>query len=171
MVYCNIDKFDDNNDFNQLPCRDCELEPCCGKSCLNPIKDTHVLKIEADKLTPEEIEKLKKAIGNNPIISLDNSMIENINPKKCDNECLEDFLNYDIHDPEYLEILNGKRTIESIISWESLLMYMQEKNDKYCDKYNLCHECRSPLVKVREQEEIWGSKQVSEVYWVCPKCG
>jgi hypothetical protein len=89
----------------------------------------------------------------------------------CDRECLEDYLEFSVGEDEFFEVLQGKRTIENIIDFDSLMSYLERENEKYCESEGLCPECRSPLERHNHIEEYWGAKMTVGYEWVCPKCG
>ncbi|HHY29004.1 MAG TPA: hypothetical protein GX523_20100 [Desulfitobacterium dehalogenans] len=87
--------------------------------------------------------------------------------KVYDKENIDSYLNFEVESQEFFDVLTGKCTVEKIIDDTALYDYVADKNKEYCDKNNLCKECRTKLVEVRDQYEFWGSGEI----WVCPKCG
>lgn len=81
---------------------------------------------------------------------------------------INSILEYEVDDPEYLQIINGTREIKDIINFNLLFEYMKEQNEEYCKKEGLCETCHTPLKEYEEYEEICGSRQISERYWSCP---
>jgi hypothetical protein len=69
-------------------------------------------------------------------------------------------LEYEVENPEYLEIINGTRGLADVISWSSLLAFMNEQNKKYCDEHCLCLKCREPLVE-------YNKTKYEDIYWEC----
>ncbi len=86
-------------------------------------------------------------------------------------ENLEDYLDYNVEDPEWLEILNGKLALFQIINRNSLMRYIEFKNEKYCLENNLCTNCRTPLETNKHYEEVFGTRKLIEITMDCPKCG
>ena len=76
------------------------------------------------------------------------------------NNNIDSILEYEVSNPEYLEIINGTRKPEEIISWNSLLLFMSEQNQRYCDEHLLCVKCREPLVE-------YSQGKYEDVYWSC----
>jgi len=81
---------------------------------------------------------------------------------------IDDILEFNVSDPEYLQIVNGLRMPNGIIDWNSLLEYMSEENREYSKKHDLCEVCHSNLVDEKQMEEYCGSKMVIGVNVVCP---
>jgi hypothetical protein len=79
------------------------------------------------------------------------------------NNDISNFLEYDVENPEFLEIINGERAYSDIICWNSILQYMTEKNEKFCAEHCLCEICRSELKEYVER--IDGI--ISDMYWSC----
>lgn len=73
-------------------------------------------------------------------------------------------LEYDVENPEFLEILNGDRPIFVMICWNSLRLVMKEMNKKYCAEHCLCENCRSEMEEFTEHD-IDG--RITEMYWAC----
>lgn len=80
---------------------------------------------------------------------------------------IDSILEFEVDQPEYLQIVNGLRKPSDNVNWKLLLEYMTEQNRIYSAKNGLCEVCHSPLVEKTEYEEICGSRQVSERYWHC----
>ena len=80
------------------------------------------------------------------------------------------FLNYNVEDEEWLQVLNGLKTIEIMIDTDELFMYMDASNKDYCNEHNLCEKCRSELVEVRDQQGEHFGRPVFEKIWICPVC-
>jgi hypothetical protein len=89
----------------------------------------------------------------------------------CDNECLNDYMEIDVQDDAWLEVLNGRLTIEKIINYDGIHRYMTERNREYCEQNGLCEECRSELVEVYEPYNEHFGRPVGEKMSICPKCG
>ena len=86
-------------------------------------------------------------------------------------ENIEDYLNYNVEDPEWLEVINGKLSLSQMINSNSLMRYIEIQNEKYCLQNNLCANCRTPLIEHKHYEEVHGSRQLIEITLDCPKCG
>jgi hypothetical protein len=93
--------------------------------------------------------------------------MNNNNGENNDNN-IENFLEYDVSNDEWLQILNNPKQLSTIICWNSLYQYMLELNKEYCAKHCLCEICRSELIEHIDYEEIWGSKRISNVEYTCP---
>jgi hypothetical protein len=79
------------------------------------------------------------------------------------NNDIENFLEYDVSDPIWLQILNNPKQLSDIICWNSLFQYMVEKHEKYCADNCLCETCRSELVEYTEYVD----GIISDIYWSC----
>jgi len=87
----------------------------------------------------------------------------------CNKEHLDDYFEYELGDLETLEFLNGKMTAEEYLSIASIKGYLEIIHEKYCEDNNLCKECHSPLQEYKSYEEVWGSKQLVEIEFRCPR--
>jgi len=85
-------------------------------------------------------------------------------------EDIKDYLNYDVEDDEWLDVLNGKSPLMKLINRTSLMRYIELENEKYCLENNLCTNCRTPLEIYKHYENVRGSKQLVEIRHECPKC-
>ena len=85
-------------------------------------------------------------------------------------EDIKDYLNYNIEDIEWLEVLNGKYPLMKLIDRNSLMRYIEFENEKYCLENKLCTSCRTPLETYKHYEDVRGSKQLVEITLECPKC-
>lgn len=77
---------------------------------------------------------------------------------------IEKYLEYEVSDPEWLELINDpKRLFSEIICWNSLFQYMVEKHEKYCTENCLCEVCRSELKEYMEYID----GEIADMYWSC----
>lgn len=74
------------------------------------------------------------------------------------------FFEYDVENPEFLEILNGDRPIFDMICWESLRLIMEEMNKKFCAERGICEKCRSEMLEYKDYDP---DGKIVEWYWVC----
>jgi hypothetical protein len=149
-------------------CRGCKRTEYCQYPCDDYSKEL------------DRFNKLNdNVINEKQSMSEENGENERSNPHKiqilkgmdCDRECLEDYMTVSVEDDTWLEVLNGRYTIEQVIDYDDIHRYMTERNREYCEKQGLCEECRSELVEVNDPKgEFWGTP-VSEKILICPKCG
>ncbi len=77
---------------------------------------------------------------------------------------INEILEYNVENPEFLEILNENMPLYQIISWSSLHIAMKEMNEKYCAEQCLCEKCRTPLEEFTEYD---ADGRISGMYWSC----
>jgi hypothetical protein len=77
---------------------------------------------------------------------------------------INEILEYNVENPEFLEILNEDRPLYQMISWSSLHIVMKEMNEKYCADHCLCEKCHAPLEEFTDYD-IDG--RISGMYWSC----
>ena len=73
---------------------------------------------------------------------------------------IENFLEYDVQNDEWLQCINGEIHLLELLDENSILEYLKEKNKKYCDERCLCSKCRETLVEYSQGE-------YEDVYWSC----
>lgn len=84
---------------------------------------------------------------------------------------IEDILEFEVDQAEYLQIVNGLRTPSQAIDFKKLLDYMSEQNYNHCDNNNLCKTCHSELQEVKESRgEHFGTDSYERMI-ICPRCG
>jgi len=82
---------------------------------------------------------------------------------------IENFLDYSVEDIIWLHVLKGKVAFTQLFDKNSFLTYLEEENDKYCERNGLCNECRSPLERQESYEEVCGSRRLVEVDYRCSR--
>ena len=81
---------------------------------------------------------------------------------------IEEFMEFSVGDPEYLQICNGLISPTQAIDFSKLRQYMIEKNEEYCKDYGLCEICHSPFIDEKQVEEYWGYRMVIGLNRICP---
>lgn len=144
--------------YTQLICRDCERSHFCDHPCMQFSDEKMALDIE--KKQQDLKEAFYRIDGRVEVIKMDEDEVLD--------EFMYNFIESSVDQPEYLQVCNGLVHPSKILDWEILLDYMKEKNKIFSDDNGICEVCHSPFVEKKEYEEIWGSRQVSEILWVCP---
>lgn len=150
MCECNIDI-----DFNQSLCHDCLREANCQYPCSEFELQNMIHKLTKQK---EHMDILLNKYCGESDKELNNDV----------DDFVESLIGHNVSEPEFLQCVNGKRMISSIIDWKFLLGWMTEKNEEYSKREGICEVCHAQLVERAEYEEIWGSRQISEILLVCP---
>ena len=101
-------------------------------------------------------------------LSLNKGNIENKKENEIMDYNIEEFMEFSVGDPEYLQICNGLISPIQIIDFQKLRQYMIEKNEEYCKDYGLCEICHSPFIDEKQVEEYWGSRMVIGLNRICP---
>jgi|GEM_PF-3291939 len=128
------------------------------------MKDIHILKVNS--LTPEKKQELKELMGKySGKVSLSEMVMSDYDNSDFD---IEDLFEYDVSDPLWLRVCNSQIPYTELINKNALLLYLQERNQKYCDEQCLCEVCRSPLVEIEESRGEHFGTNCGEVMWHCP---
>jgi len=110
-------------------------------------------------------QSLKNNINANDYESTQNPSISKL-PFECDD--IENFLEFSVGDPQYLQICNGLISPTQAIDFSKLLEYMVEKNEEFAKDYGLCATCHSELVEVNESRgEHFGNESYERIL-ICP---
>ena len=85
---------------------------------------------------------------------------------------LEEYLGISIEDDdEILDIIRGATPIVNVVDLRSILQYIKDWNEEYCQANDLCPECRSKLVETF-QDTPYGDTTVEHSEGLsCPVCG
>lgn len=81
---------------------------------------------------------------------------------------IDEFLEYNVDDNEWLYIVNGQWPIFDLLDLKSLQRYIEEENERYCEENGLCPVCRASLVEKYRMDEYWGSVQRVFDCYACP---
>jgi len=100
-------------------------------------------------------------------LSLKKGNIENKKENEIMDYNIEEFMEFSIGDPEYLQICNGLISPTQAIDFQKLRQYMIEKNEEYCKDYGLCEICHSPFIDEKQVEEYWGYRMVIGLNRIC----
>jgi len=135
-------------------CRKCDRE----SSCMYPCEDAYN---EFKMQNPNnQKNSLCNETYNPPVARVSEDDTYDKTTLSCGCEDINSILEYDVSDPEYLQIVNGLRTPSDSINFKLLLEYMSEENREYAKENSLCEICHSELKLVQDRGEVWGSKNV-----------
>jgi len=101
-------------------------------------------------------------------LSLNKGNTENKKEIETMDDNIEEFMEFSVGDPEYLQICNELISPIQAIDFNKLRQYMIEKNEEYCKDYGLCEICHSPFIDEKQVEEYWGYRMVIGLNRVCP---
>jgi len=172
--------------YGSIVCSQCERSASCTHPCekysdevckvyletqreniQNTIK---ILDFEKNSLCTESYNPLVPTVSG--FIKYDKTAVS----MDCENEekfddFMDDFFEYDVDQPEYLQVCNGLVMPSKVINWSSVLDYMKERNRIYSEESGLCEVCHSELIEKKEHRgEHFGSPSYESVI-VCPRCG
>jgi len=88
---------------------------------------------------------------------------------ECDD--IENFMEFSVGDPEYLQICNGLISPIQAIDFSKLRQYMIEKNEEYSKDYGLCETCHSELQEIKESRGEHFGRESFERIMICTRCG
>ena len=84
---------------------------------------------------------------------------------------IEEFMEFSVGDPEYLQICNELISPIQAIDFSKLRQYMIEKNEEYCKDYGLCETCHSELQEIKESRGEHFGRESFERIMICTRCG
>lgn len=141
-----------------------------GKSYETENNKRNIHTISVDHLTLEKKEELMKLIEqySGRLEDVSDMDFSNVTVEYDDRIGIDDlFDEYDVSDPMWLNVCNGKVSYHELINKSALLSYLQMKNDEYCEQNGLCNVCRNPLVEVKEDRGEHFGTDCKEKVLIC----
>lgn len=122
----------------------------------NNQKDIHILHLNVDHLTDEKKQEIMRTIEE----CSGRLEVSNMNMSISSGDDIENFLEYEVENIEWLRCLNGQIPILDILDKNTIYEYLREQNEKYCEEQSLCPICRNPLKEYKDE-------MINERYWAC----
>jgi len=104
-------------------------------------------------------------------LSLNKGNIENKKENESMDNNIEEFMEFSVGDPEYLQICNNLISPTQIIDFQKLRQYMIEKNEEYAKEYGLCEICHGELEERKESRSEYFGTESYERMIICNRCG
>jgi len=104
-------------------------------------------------------------------LSLKKGNIENKKENEIMDYNIEEFMEFSVGDPEYLQICNELISPIQVIDFKKLRQYMIEKNEEYSKDYGLCETCHSELQEIKESRGEHFGRESFERIMICTRCG
>ena len=104
-------------------------------------------------------------------LSLKKGNIENKKENEIMDYNIENFMEFSVGDPEYLQICNGLISPIQAIDFNKFLQYMIEKNEEFAKDYGLCETCHCELEEIKESRGEHFGRESFERIMICTRCG